>query len=252
MASCRCRRARTILMNDISISFLCTSYRDSDTINEGFNSIKRTCKENYEIIFASEIKYDKKFEHDNLTYIETTFSSSVPNYNEAFKHSSGDWICICTDDLIITTDPREYIKDTDESIFNICRTSAKNIPTTNKNKITNWAPGCVDYFSTPYVPCMRRGLIENVLEGKIWNENFKHHYVDVWLGLYLATKYDITHILPVECVTPYHKRSNTTHNEYDRRIYENLRSKLITDPLDCTYNMHTEDLDMFTKLEKWK
>ena len=228
-------------MKDINISFICTSTGSQETLNEIFRSIHDTCKENYEIIFCSEKAYDTKFENNKVKYIKTDLEGSAPNYNECYKNTSGDWVCISTDDLILTRDPREFIRQNCNSenvlknIFNIFIDTCM-VNTRDTNPTSNWADGCVD-FCTPYVPCVSKKLIENVLEGKIWNESFKHHYVDVWLGLYLCTKHN-SPMLDSYPSTKWHRdfKTNFSYDSYDRSVYDNLRAKIINNPEDCTYN----------------
>tara|TARA_Y100000401_G_scaffold59632_1_gene47305 strand:+ start:2519 stop:3226 length:708 start_codon:yes stop_codon:yes gene_type:complete len=229
-------------MKDINISFICTSIRSQDILNEIFESIDGVCQENYEIVFCSEKLYEDKFKNDKVKYIHNPdIKESCPNYNECYNHTSGEWICIITDDLYLTKDPREFIaesrgsKNMLKNIFNIFIDTCM-VNTRSSNPTSNWTDGCID-FCTPYVPCMSRYLIDEVLEGKIWNEEFIHHYPDVWLGLYMCTKYN-TNMLDTYSCTQWHKdfTTNFTHDDFDRSVYQSLRSEIIANPESCTYN----------------
>jgi len=79
----------------------------------------------------------------------------------------------------------------------------------NRPKIIRW-------------PCFYRGTIEKYLDGVIFNESFKHHYVDNWLGTFCdiigkSVAEDRQFLIKN---IPHH--SLTKHDKHDKHIYELL------------------------------
>jgi len=198
-------------MSNTQISFIITSKRDSCYINKAIEAVKKVCVDNYEIIFTSERLYDDI--DGSVKYIHTNLETSVQNYNEGYKHTSYDWICLLTDDILLVKDPRECFKQLpntypESHIFNI-HISYPAIKT----------PHGFRYYVL-YIPCLHKKIIQEEFAGRILSEAFKHHYVDHWSSIYLTLRYPDFKPITLTCTKDGELFTNFTHTEHDKLVYE--------------------------------
>lgn len=207
---------------DIPISFILTSVRDSNFINETIKAVYKNCEGNFEIVFSSERTYTDIDER--VTYLKTEYNTSVENYNNACKHATHDWICVLTDDLHLTKDPREFIDNCEHTqVFNL-----------HYNKHIHK----LGHITGPavYIPMLHKKIINEQLDGNIFSAAFKHHFVDLWLGVYLTLKIPNFKIIDSPCVEDCSPAINKEHDKHDQELWEEIKKNVTKKDPYYTYN----------------
>ena len=173
-------------------------------------------------VFSSERSYtdiDKR-----ATYLKTEYNTSVENYNNACKHSTHDWVCVLTDDLHLTKDPREFIDNCEDThVFNLH-------PINTTHTLGSIAGPAI------YIPMLHKKIINEQLDGNIFSAAFKHHFVDLWLGIYLTLKIPNFKIIHKPCIKDVNSAINRDHDEHDKELWEEIREKVTNKDPNYTYN----------------
>jgi hypothetical protein len=173
----------------MDISILISSIRPHmvrDVIN-AINSVSTSYK--YEILLYSDRHVDlpnvKCIVYDKL-------DTTVNAYNMLYRESLGNCIIAFVDDYI----PQGYwpgiYDELKSALFKDRKVKMIHCPadprqdTVFLNQISPVKFDLLNECRVPHFHCFLRDSIESVLGGVIHNESFRHHYVDIWLGAYLA------------------------------------------------------------------
>ena len=227
------------------ISFIITSVNeDYEYLNETFAQIDKVCND-YEIVFASDREYTNDWV-GNVNYIHTDLETSVKNYNEGIRQSKGDIVLVTADDHFILEDPTPIFKSKKSPLVG-CRGFVQldvdqSLPAPGGGPGPPW-PKCdtpwlypwVNYLVAPF-PMFNRGVLE-VTDGVIFNESFKHHWVDHWLGYFFTMKYGTSVTMdPGSFLKQREKEAtNSSHDDHDMSIMRKLTDHFQKDP-EMSYN----------------
>ena len=207
------------------ISFIITSVNeDYEYLNETFAQIDKVCND-YEIVFASDIEYTNDWV-GNVNYIHTDIETSVKNYNEGVRQSKGDIILVTADDHFLLEDPSPIFKS--ETSLIGCRGFVQL-------NVEPWLDPFSPYAVCPF-PMFSKKLLDR-LDGVIFNESFKHHWVDHWLGYFFTMKYGTSVTMdPGSFLEQREKEAtNSSHDDHDMSIMRKLTDHFQKDP-EMSYN----------------
>jgi len=222
------------------ISFILTSVNeDYEYLNETFAQIDKVCN-NYEIVFVSDREYTNDWV-GNVNYIHTDLETSVKNYNEGVRQSKGDIVLVTADDHFILEDPSQMFKSKTQSLnigepWKINNSFLVGCRGFRQSIVEPWLDPWEDYLVTPF-PVFNREVLD-ITDGVIFNESFRHHWVDHWLGYFLKKKSGTSIILdPPPSILNQRKVSfsNTNHDEHDVLVLKKLIDYFKEDP-EMSYN----------------
>jgi len=205
------------------LSIIITSINeDYEYLNETFAQIDKVCGD-YEIVFASNREYTNDWV-GNVNYIHTDLETSVKNYNEGVRQSKGDIILVTADDHFLLEDPTPIFKSETESPYNINKSSLLAVKGFLQSKVEQWVYPWEKYFVIPF-PMFDRGVLD-ITDGVIFNESFKHHWVDHWLGYFFTKKYGTSLIVDpglfMKLKRPEVDTTNSNNDEHDIKILRKL------------------------------
>ena len=89
---------------------------------------------------------------------------------------------------------------------------------------------CNPSYISARFPIIARSTVDTYLDGIIFNESFKHHYVDMWLGHWAAEngcQIQESQFLKVDVLR---HATNFSFDQYDERIFMELCDRLKTNP----------------------
>jgi hypothetical protein len=189
----------------------------------------------YEIVFASDREYTNDWV-GNVNYIHTNLETSVKNYNEGVRESKGDIILGIADDHFLTEDPTQMFKSKIQSFNNINNSFLVGCRGFLQSIVEPWLDPWENYLVTPF-PMFNRRLLD-ITGGVIFNESFRHHWVDHWLGYFLKKK-AITSIIidpPPSILNPRNVEfTNSNHDEHDMLVLRKLTDNFKKHP-EMDYN----------------
>jgi glycosyltransferase involved in cell wall biosynthesis len=174
----------------MDISILIPTIRNPSRVIDFFR--QSACPLKYEILIGGPIK--ECGDADYALLVKEDLGSAWM-MNKLYKMSSGRYImCVC-DDHIYTPNWWDWVEEIetmlDDKIYKVL-----SIPCGPPCPLPDWwggpwelhgvKTGCKDCYITTRFPVFRRDTIDNYMDGIIFNESFKHHHVDIWLGHWLA------------------------------------------------------------------
>jgi hypothetical protein len=124
--------------------------------------------------------------------VKDPVETSVVAYNLLYDQSTGDCIiCLVDDHIPVGNWPGVY-DDLKSDMFEGRKTKVvhlswdDNYATSRLVDLSPLKEGCDPEAKVPHFHAFLRSTIDSHLDGVIHNEEFKHHYVDIWLGFYLS------------------------------------------------------------------
>ena len=212
----------------MDVSFLIVALGDYD--RQVNNIINQNLDFSYEILVCS----DKLINFENLSNFRffKDQGTSVSSFNYLYKKSKGKFI-ICLNNVIL---PPNNIG----TLVNKMKSSLKKgndfIITSPVDRsaplayceVPEWVAKKINlshYDARPRIirwPCFYRQTVEKYLGGVIFNQSFKHHWVDNWLGTfcYVIGK-PLKEDIDVK-ITALPHNSITKHDDHDKKVYELL------------------------------
>ena len=205
-------------INEIDVSFLLCGLEDYRSQVECIRSISTSYT--YEIVVCSNHLYSEY--EEVITFTKAAF-------NQAYQQSKGKYIIILTSvivppnnvyDLITELKRQEAQKDKlaitsmSDSYGAICWipywvSDYLNIDISTRPQILRW-------------PAFSRKTIETYMDGVIFANCFKHHYMDNWLGTFAYLlgdpKTQLNHVRIKD--VPHNSRNE--HDEWDHKAYKAL------------------------------
>lgn len=173
-----------------SISYIISTIRPWNMVQQTINSIQAMGEHDHEILICSPYEYNIK--HDNVKFLlDDENNGSRYAWNKMVKYSQGDWIMEVTDDWhFVNLDIQKLLRFTYSD--KMLKKTFKLIHMTARNVWGETTPFNIDVTPiTTIYPCIHFSFIEKKtinkkLDGVIFNERFRNCYVDHWLGFYCS------------------------------------------------------------------
>jgi len=190
----------------------------------------------YEICVCSDIRVPK-YAHDFRIHFFQDQGTSVKSYNTMFKYSTGQYV-ICVGGSII---PPENMFDLVDELKRQEQAGKKMAITAMRAhdggaRIPVWAAEMagmvINDRSTPRPnvlrwPAFSRKTVNEYLDGVVFNQYFKHHWVDNWIGAFCffqnEPKQESMKVL-VDDKEKKHKPISK-HDDHDLKVFEGLLKK---------------------------
>ena len=202
-------------MYDVSI--LISSLNECNNIVNLINSYNNN-NLLYEIIVCSD---STSRDLSNVKYIPDP-NTSVKAFNDAYRCSNGKFILIFPGTVLPPPNMFDIIEYLDGLKYKI---SSFSDDFGASCFVPDWSSYLFGLNYRPQIlrfPCFHRDFIENYLDGVIFNESFKHHWVDNWLSIFCG--------------------------QYFHNISENTQFRIKTIPHVSMSKHDDHDLDVFKKL----
>ena len=176
------------------ITYVISTIRHFPLIIQTIYSIKALGSHDYEILVVSPHDYTNECnEIENARYIvDDRNLGSVGAYNKGVKEAKGDWVFLLSDDFSLMNINIEEFQD----FLNSERMQKKDFKMFSPHPRSGHLLDGVSYetpihepYQVMHFPCIAKETINDKLGGVIWNERFRHGYVDHWLGFY-ASKFE--------------------------------------------------------------
>ena len=169
---------------------------------------------------------------------------SIKAVNECFRNSQGEYFISTPDDLLINPRCFEIENFINSDFFskreyNICSTGYHDrhnvgVPKVLKCRPQQWPKShpawndCINRDMSVGImsfPAGKRETVDNLLDGVIFNESFKHVAADNWLSYYIASKGEEPAFMPdTSADFSLDQRDNDSFSlrEYDSQLYFEL------------------------------
>jgi hypothetical protein len=187
----------------MKISYLLASNKKDYTKRGVVDNIYNLDDHDFEIIICSNNNYQ---DSRAICLQDNGGQSSVSAFNKAYKHSSGDIIVICVDDHKIPQNivklpyffMSDKIKKLKLKIANLThnlggpgklyylKEEKKQLDFVWWDLNSTFSPSLKNIrpYNIYHFPAILKESIEIYMGGVIFNESFKHHYCDHWIGFY--------------------------------------------------------------------
>ena len=235
------------------ISYLLATKHDIRYSLDTIDSILTLPQHDFEIIICS--PHEIKTEDARLLWVKDDKCTGSPYaFNKAYQHSSGKYIAIIIDDVILPQNlldildfmESDFMSKKKFKVSNILWDGGPGLPTFGHDEVPDGSPKgdwpvdkftSVDVKKCPYsvipLPVLSRDTIETYLSGHIFHPSFKNHFIDHWLGFYLS-KNETYEPNKWRCpslkyaMSPNRKPTERTDDSYDEYILKCLTDTFIS------------------------
>lgn len=225
------------------ISYLIASYRP-DALKGTLESIAALPSHNHEVVVCT--PYPEPNRGNVRFVLDDRKCGSTYAFNKGASYCLGEWIVVGIDDHKVQYDVNDFIEKTSGEYMRSLEYQVINLgsPWTDcldRNvrghgvKI-NLSPE-VAGFRWPVItfPAVSKKTIQTKFDGQIFNPNIQHHFVDHWIGLYVAVKqpgynFNICGNHPAWTQHWPGENCDRTHDDSDSDIFCRLAARFIANP----------------------
>ncbi|MAR66580.1 MAG: hypothetical protein CL833_04940 [Crocinitomicaceae bacterium] len=226
----------------VDVSFLLCGLEDYTAQINAIKSIRD--KYSYEIIVCSDIKKSVT-EQANIIFVEDTIKSGSANaFNMAYKKSHGKYVICLTTVILPPDNVYDLIKDLEQQKRNKCKLLITSMSNQHgaSTKIPIEFAHILSLDQRPIVlrwPAIARDTIEKYMDGYIFPPEFKHHYMDNWLGTFSFLLGELKKEQAHVRIQNIPHTSKVQDDLYDKDIYQQLCEQAKNKK--STYTLKPED-----------
>jgi len=231
------------------ISFLLVSLEDYRPQIEKILSLETGFS--YEIIVCSNHFYDEYTDNKTVIFVEDKEKSgSCSAFNQAYKNSSGEYLITVTGVIIPPDNVYETILELKHQEKNNCKLVITSLSCSTgtvcpvPRGFPGRLPGSAGARKSVEVlrwPAFSKKTIEKYLGGNIWPQEFKHHYMDNWLGTYCFLMGEPKKSLKNVCVQDVAHKSKIKLDDHDLKVYKKLCYDQGANKEDVVYSLEKNE-----------